>query len=166
MLLLYPGINESLSPVPLLTLNTNLPFTFSTDLNYSALTLIVQPINCKGEKAIFDFPTRESDPIVYFNNNPEFLIKFELFPTYGAHKKALGRAITHIQPPDTTKFWQKGGSRQVTVPLLSDDCLIVGKINFEFTVITPFSHSKLSIGSKHTYWKSVETKVRMSYSQH
>lgn len=45
----------------------------------------------------------------------------------------------------------------VSVPIMSTDLEVIGVANFNFLVITPFSHPNMSITTKQTYWKEVSS---------
>jgi glycerophosphodiester phosphodiesterase len=45
----------------------------------------------------------------------------------------------------------------VCVPIMGSNLEVIGAVNFNFLVITPFSHPNMEVTSKQTYWRKVET---------
>jgi glycerophosphodiester phosphodiesterase len=141
---------------------------------FSALSLIVSAANATGERAIIDLPVKDySEPILFYvdesapNSGTDVVVQFDIVPTNSARRQVLARAISvvdgvagkkaTVNPRNAGKVEGRGG--KVMVPLMSDKFETVGKICFEYTVVTPFSHPQMSIGSKQTYWKAVATQV-------
>ena len=143
----------------------------STQLD-TALSLVVSAKNAKGEPTIIDLPVQHTladDPIVFEAvdiNNVHLL--FDIVPTYsGRHDHKIGRAVALLstikQSLGRSRVSLQGG---VQVPILSAnaDAEVIGTIDFEFMVITPFVHDGIEVASDRTYWKSVAgPKARSSF---
>ncbi|CAG8538168.1 891_t:CDS:2, partial [Paraglomus occultum] len=125
-------------------------------------SLIVSAKNAVGEPRVIDLPVKDhSESIVFYSDNiDDVTLNFDLVPTYGTKKQLIGRAtalLSSIKTSDTEKAPLMGS---VTVPILGAGSLeVIGKIIFCFLVVNPYSHPSLSVDSKHTYWKSLTTKV-------
>ena len=143
----------------------------STQLD-TALSLVVTAKNAKGEPTIIDLPVQHTladDPIVFetadINNVHLF---FDIVPTYsGRHDHKIGRAVALLstikQSLGRSRVSLQGG---VQVPILSanSDAEVIGTIDFEFMVITPFAHDGIGVTADRTYWKSVAgPKARFSF---
>ena len=135
----------------------------STQLD-TALSLVVSARNATGEPTIIDLPVQHTlstdDPIVFETadmNNVHLL--FDIVPTYsGRHDHKVGRAVALLstvkQSLGRSRVSLQGG---VQVPILSAnaDAEVIGTIDFEFMVITPFVHEGIGVAADKTYWKSV-----------
>ncbi|KAI5804158.1 glycerophosphocholine phosphodiesterase-like protein Gde1 [Peziza echinospora] len=129
----------------------------------TALSLVVSARNAKGETTIIDLPVHHNlsdDPIVFETsdiNNVHLL--FDIVPTYsGRPDQKIGRAVALLstikQSLGRSRVSLQGG---VQVPILSAnaDADVIGTIDFEFMVITPFEHEGIGIAADKTYWKSM-----------
>ena len=134
----------------------------STQLD-TALSLVVSAKNAKGDPTIIDLPVQHTladDPIVFETadiNNVHLL--FDIVPTYsGRHDHRIGRAVALLstikQTLGRSRVSLQGG---VQVPILSANAAaeVIGTIDFEFMVITPFVHEGITVAADRTYWKSV-----------
>ncbi|KAF8418071.1 Glycerophosphoryl diester phosphodiesterase family-domain-containing protein [Tirmania nivea] len=134
----------------------------STQLD-TALSLVVSAKNARGEPTIIDLPVQHTladDPIAFETvdiNNVHLL--FDIVPTYsGRHDYKVGRAVALLstikQSLGRSRVSLQGG---VQVPILSAnaDAEVIGTIDFEFMVITPFVHDGIGVAADRTYWKSV-----------
>ncbi|KAF8445528.1 glycerophosphodiesterase GDE1 [Terfezia claveryi] len=134
----------------------------STQLD-TALSLVVSAKNAEGEPTIIDLPVQHTladDPIVFETadiNNVH--LHFDIVPTYsGRHDHKVGRAVALLstikQSLGRSRVSLQGG---VQVPILSAnaDAEVIGTIDFEFMVITPFIHDGIGVAADRTYWKSV-----------
>lgn len=76
--------------------------------------------------------------------------------------RILGRAVALLDKART----QVGANRRslsdtITIPIMASETLeVLGTVKFEFMIVTPFCHPKMSLGRTETYWKSlVSTRV-------
>lgn len=152
------------------------------------LSIAVSATNATGEFPILDLPPNNQhhllhpEPIVLYSSNPEqVVIRFDLVETFGdgsssstdGRNGVLARgtsllASDHIY--SKTKGFKGdaiGNSSlrgQQTVPLVRSSTLeCVGSLGFEYFVISPFTHPRMSVGDRYTYYKSLDTKVMSRY---
>ncbi|RKF82953.1 Glycerophosphocholine phosphodiesterase GDE1 [Golovinomyces cichoracearum] len=129
----------------------------------TALSLYVSAESAQGEPVIIDLPINESfntEPIVFTAiNTAEVKIYFDVIPTYsGRQKDRLGRGVALL-----SNLKQAVGAKRIdlqrdlSVPIMSTDLEVIGVVNFNCLVITPFSHPNMSITAKQTYWKEMTT---------
>lgn len=154
----------------------NLKETLAED---QRLSITVSATNATGEFPILDLPPNNQhhllhpEPIVLFATNPEeVVVRFDLVETFSSTPKesilARGTALLsgdHIfSKTKAFKGHATGNSSlrgQQIVPLVRSSTLeCVGTLGFEYFVITPFTHPKMSVGDRYTYYKSVDTKVK------
>lgn len=163
-------IRSTVEPVELYITGDNNSFltastAFSLEITADNATL--------GEKVIVDLPLKDSsyhEQIVFYAANPEeTIINFSVYPTFGPSSNNLvgrGTAILSSldnlrknvfnQHPEMTSLQ----GMNMTIPIFGVDKMnIIGRVRVEFSVVRPFKHENLKIGSKHTYWKSVTTTV-------
>lgn len=135
----------------------------STQLD-TALSIVVSAKGAEGEPEVFDLPVHENistEPIAFNTAEPDKTkIFFDLVPTYsGSRDKVVGRGVAMLSSLRTNlgskKMPLKG---DLTVPIIaSGDLDVIGSVTFNFLVITPFSHPKMSVSEQQTYWKSMAT---------
>ncbi|SZF05529.1 unnamed protein product [Blumeria hordei] len=134
----------------------------STQLD-TALSLYVSAEGAEGEPTIIDLPIKENnlaEPIVFTTADAtKIRLYFDIIPTYsGSQKSKIGRGVALLS---TIK--QSIGSKRmslqgdVSVPIQSTDLEVIGTINFNFLIITPFSNPNMGISTKETYWKKMST---------
>ncbi|GAA5810534.1 hypothetical protein MFLAVUS_003957 [Mucor flavus] len=141
------------------------------------LSLSVSATNATGEFPIIDLPTDfdchavDPEPIVLFAERPEDVtLRFDLIETFGSSRAssvlARGTAVLAGDFIFTKTKAFKGPTEnaslrgQQTVPLVqAKDLDCIGKLGFEYFVITPFQHKSMQIGDRYTYYKSVDTQV-------
>ncbi|KAG0199825.1 Glycerophosphocholine phosphodiesterase [Mortierella sp. GBA30] len=126
-----------------------------------------------GEKVIIDLPLKDSsyhEQIVFYATNPEeTILTFSVYPTFGhSSDKLVGRGTAMLSSLDNLRKDVKNQhptmtslqGMNMTVPIFGVDSMkIIGRVRVEFTVVRPFTHGNLKVGSKHTYWKSLTTTV-------
>ncbi|KAG0089523.1 Glycerophosphocholine phosphodiesterase, partial [Podila epicladia] len=126
-----------------------------------------------GERVIIDLPLKDStynDQIVFYSSNPEeTILNFSVFPTFGNPTgKVAGRGTAMLSSLDNLRKDYKHQhpsmtplqGMNMTVPIFGTDSMtIIGRVRVEFSVVRPFKHENLKVGSKHTYWKSLTTTV-------
>ncbi|CAM0142629.1 unnamed protein product [Umbelopsis sp. WA50703] len=146
-----------------------------------ALSIVVSATNATGDFPIIDLPpadrsqtigtSERPEPIVLFTSDPQkVVLKFDVVPTLGAYKRQLvarGTALLASEqniPKNPTHANDSPASfpltGNLTVPLVDTTNLnFVGSLAAEYIVVTPFEHPNMKIGSRQTYYKSVDTKV-------
>lgn len=133
----------------------------STQLD-TALSVVISADGADGEPEIFDLPVQENvstEPVVFHAQDPtKVKLFFDLIPTYsGSKERIVGRGVallSTIRPSIGAKRMFLQGD--VTVPLIASTTLdVIGSVTFNFLIITPFKHPKMSITENQTYWKSM-----------
>jgi glycerophosphodiester phosphodiesterase len=128
----------------------------------TALSLVVSASGAVGEPSIVDLPVQENistEPITFTTRDASKVkLLFDIVPTYaGSKDHIVGRGVAllgSIKP-------SIGGNRMtlqgdVVVPIVAAHNLdVIGNINFNFLVITPFTHPNMSIAEDNTYWRSM-----------
>ncbi|RMY59220.1 hypothetical protein D0865_02194 [Hortaea werneckii] len=132
----------------------------------TALSVVVSAQGAGGESSVIDLPVQENistSPITFTTRDPtKVKLFFDLVPTYaGSTDKVIGRAVallSSIKPTIGAKRMNLQGD--LSVPLVSRDTLdVIGSVNFNFLIITPFSHPNMSVSEERTYWKKSATRV-------
>ncbi|CAK7273462.1 Glycerophosphocholine phosphodiesterase [Sporothrix epigloea] len=129
----------------------------------TALSVVVSVTGAAGDPTVIDLPVQENlstEPIMYTTRNVSAVkLMFDIVPTYsGNEKNKIGRAVALLSaslPPPGAAL--AGLQRDVAVPIMSADFEVIGTINFNFLVLTPFAHPNMGVNSKHTYWKKVSS---------
>lgn len=163
-------IRSTVEPIELFhTESSNSLLTAST-----AFSLEITSENATaGERVIIDLPLKDSsyhDQIVFYASNPEdTILNFSVFPTFGnSTGKIIGRGTAMLSSLDNLRKDYKHQhpsmtplqGMNMTVPIFGTDSMtIIGRVRVEFSVVRPFKHENLKVGSKHTYWKSLTTTV-------
>ena len=133
----------------------------STQLD-TALSLVVSALGATGEPSIVDLPVQDNvstDPIVFTAiDATKVKLLFDIVPTYaGSKDQIVGRGVallSSIKPSIGSKRITLQGD--VTVPIIAALTLeVIGSVNFNFLIITPFKHPNMSITENQTYWKSM-----------
>ncbi len=140
-----------------------IPFTSAhSTLLDTALSVVVSATNANGEPSITDLPVQDNvstEPIVFTTNDAtKVKLLFDIVPTYaGTNEQVVGRAVallSSIKPSIGSKRISLQGD--VTVPIIAANTLeVIGSVNFNFLVITPFTHPNMTITENQTYWKSM-----------
>ncbi|KAB2575044.1 Glycerophosphodiester phosphodiesterase GDE1 [Lasiodiplodia theobromae] len=128
----------------------------------TALSLVVSAQGASGEPTVIDLPVQENistNPITFMTTDvAKVKLLFDIVPTYaGSKERVVGRAVAMLssvrQMVGSQRMNLKG---DISVPIVAANTLeIIGSVNFNFLVITPFSHPNLSITENQTYWKSM-----------
>ncbi|RPA90314.1 glycerophosphocholine phosphodiesterase [Choiromyces venosus 120613-1] len=128
----------------------------------TALSLVVSAQNAIGEPTVVDLPAHSNiatdDPIVFETKDvSKVKLTFDIVPTYaGSKDQIVGRAVallSSIKPElGKRRVSLQGG---VQVPILGANLEIIGCLNFEFMIVTPFAHPNMEITKQQTYWKSL-----------
>ncbi|KAG8630179.1 hypothetical protein KVT40_001798 [Elsinoe batatas] len=145
--------------------NVPLASAHSTQLD-TALSIVVSAMGATGEPTIIDLPVQENistSPITFTSTDPtKVKILFDIVPTYaGTKDKVLGRGVAMlntIRPGVGSKRINLQGD--LSVPIVAADTLdVIGTANFNFLIITPFSHPNMTITENRTYWKRTSTQI-------
>ncbi|KAL4802316.1 Glycerophosphoryl diester phosphodiesterase family-domain-containing protein [Aspergillus unguis] len=128
----------------------------------TALSIVVSASGATGEPEIIDLPVQDNiatEPIVFHSADPSKVrLLFDLVPTYaGSKDQIVGRGVallSSVKPNvGNHRINLQGDS---TVPIVAANTLeVIGSITFNFLVITPFKHPKMSINTEQTYWRSM-----------
>lgn len=130
----------------------------------TALSLVVTASGAHGEPEVIDLPVQDNistEPIVFHTTDASKVrLLFDLVPTYaGSTEKIVGRGVALLSSVKPTVGSQrinlKGDS---TIPIVAVNTLdVIGSVTFNFLVITPFKHPKMSITGNQTYWRSMSS---------
>ncbi|KAJ5250494.1 hypothetical protein N7489_000904 [Penicillium chrysogenum] len=130
----------------------------------TSLSLVVTASGAHGEPEVIDLPVQDNistEPIVFHTTDPSKVrLLFDLVPTYaGSKEKIVGRGVALLSSIKPTvgshRINLKGDS---TVPIVAANTLeVIGSVTFNFLVITPFKHPKMSIAGNQTYWRSMSS---------
>ncbi|KAK9764489.1 Glycerophosphocholine phosphodiesterase [Basidiobolus ranarum] len=157
------GTNDTRVTVPPVELK-NSDISLISMVPSTSLSLVISASHVEGEPAYVDLPVRTlaADPIMFYTKSvDDVVLKFDVVPTYGSSKKIVGRAtasVGSLRSASTRNRSSLGGS--VSVPIVASDNLdVIGTVYFDFTIVKPFVHRNLVVGSQNTYWKSITTKV-------
>jgi len=128
----------------------------------TALSIVVSVLGGSGEPAIIDLPVQENistEPIVFTTKDLDNVkVLFDIVPTYsGEEEQIIGRGVALL-----SRLKVSIGSKRMnlqgdlSVPIVSANTLdVLGTVNFNFLVITPFTHPNMAITETDTYWKSL-----------
>jgi glycerophosphodiester phosphodiesterase len=128
----------------------------------TALSVVVSATGATGEPTVVDLPIQDNistEPITFMTNDiSKVKLLFDIVPTYaGANDRIVGRGVALLSTIKTSI-----GSKRIplqgdiSVPVIAASTLdVIGTVNFNFLIITPFSHPNLSITEQHTYWKKM-----------
>lgn len=133
----------------------------STQLD-TALSVVVSASGANGEPSIIDLPVQDNistDPIVFTAlDATNVKLLFDIVPTYaGSNDQRVGRGVALL-----SSIKPSVGSKRITlqgdlaVPIMAASTLeVIGSVNFNFLIITPFTHPKMTIAEDLTYWKKM-----------
>ncbi|KAM0717203.1 hypothetical protein Q7P37_007055 [Cladosporium fusiforme] len=145
----------------------NIPLTdvHATQLD-TALSMVVSAQGATGEPSVIDLPIQENistSPVTFTTKDPSKVkLYFDLIPTYsGSTNKVIGRGVALLssikQTVGSNRMLLQG---DLSVPIVAADTLdLIGSINFNFLIITPFQHPNMAISEDQTYWRSTSTMV-------
>lgn len=162
MILVSLGTMDTRKTVPAVSLDRiPLANAHSTQLD-TALSIVVSATGAKGEPEIIDLPVQDNiatEPIVFLAPDAsQVRLLFDLVPTYaGSKERVVGRGVallSSIKPSVGSKRITLQGD--TTVPIIAANTLeVIGTVTFNFLVITPFKHPRMSVTEQQTYWKSM-----------
>ncbi|KAK5997903.1 Glycerophosphodiester phosphodiesterase GDE1 [Cladobotryum mycophilum] len=135
----------------------------------TALSVVVTAVGAQGEPTIVDLPVHESiatEPIVFKTTDAtKVKLLFDIVPTYsGSEKNKISRAValmSSIKPNLGSGRMNLQGD--VCVPIMSSSLEVIGTVNFNFLVITPFHHPNMEITSTQTYWKKLSSTMLIGH---
>jgi glycerophosphodiester phosphodiesterase len=163
MILVSLGSMDMRKDVPAVKLD-RIPITkaHATQLD-TALSVVVTASGAQGEPTVIDIPVQDNistEPIVFTAlDASKVQLYFDIVPTYsGNEEQKVGRGVailSSIKPSIGVKRMSLQGD--VSVPILSTDLSVIGCVNFNFLIITPFSHPNMAITAKQTYWREVSS---------
>lgn len=165
MVLLNLGSMDMRETSPPVELN-RVPYSkaSSTQMD-TALSLVISSNNSEDEPYVIDLPITEGqsmEQIAFSTRNlDDITIYFDLVPTYFGNKnKVIGRGVALVSDMFRRKGADKMRSlhRTITVPILELTTLdVLGKLRFQFLLVTPFEHPRIGIAKSSTYWKQLIT---------
>lgn len=135
----------------------------STQLD-TALSVVVSAMGASGEPTIIDLPVQDNistEPIAFTTlDAAKVKLLFDIVPTYsGSHEQKVGRGVallSSVKPTIGLKRMNLQGD--LSVPIVAADTLeVIGTVNFNFLVITPFSHPNMQVTESQTYWKTLSS---------
>lgn len=162
MILVSLGTMDARKAVEAVNLD-RIPLTdaHSTQLD-TALSVVVSASGADGDPAIIDLPVQDNvstEPIVFTAlDATKVKLRFDIVPTYaGSNDQIVGRGVallSTIKPSMGSKRVTLQGD--VAVPIMAANTLeVIGSVNFNFLIITPFTHSNMTIRGDLTYWKKM-----------
>ncbi|KAI9821958.1 MAG: Glycerophosphocholine phosphodiesterase [Pycnora praestabilis] len=128
----------------------------------TALSVVVSALGAQGEPSIVDLPVQDNvntDPIVFMTPDAtKVKLLFDIVPTYaGTKDQIVGRGVALL-----SSVRPNMGSNRITlqgdisVPIMAATTLeVIGCVNFNFLIVTPFGHPNLAVSENQTYWKSL-----------
>lgn len=140
----------------------------STQLD-TALSVVVSANGAAGEPTIIDLPVHEgiaTEPVVFTASDAaKVKLLFDIVPTYsGNQKNKIGRGVALLSTIRPTIGSQRMNLQgDVCVPIMSSNLDVIGTVNFNFLVITPFHHPNMEITSRQTYWKKLESTMLIGH---
>ena len=163
MVLVSLGSMDMRKDVPAVKLD-RIPITkaHATQLD-TALSVVVTASGAQGEPTIIDLPVQDNistEPIAFTAVDASNVqLYFDIVPTYaGNEEQRIGRGVailSSIKPSIGVKRMSLQGD--VSVPIMSTNLDVIGCVNFNFLIITPFSHPNMGITSKQTYWREMSS---------
>ncbi|KAG5519428.1 hypothetical protein PMAC_002055 [Pneumocystis sp. 'macacae'] len=166
IILITLGSTNRFKNIPPVEINRSFLTEVSTTQLDNALSLIVTAKNAQGT-AVVDFSIYdrvETEPIVFTTTNyPEVQIFFDIVPSYGKTKdRLIGRAVALLSSVKTYLGKARESlNSELKVPIIEANTLsIIGSINFQLRVVTPFKHPNVTFEKSSTYWESlIKTRV-------
>lgn len=143
--------------------NISIADAHATQLD-TALSMVVSASGASGDPTTIDLPVQETistEPIVFTTSDiSKVKVMFDIVPTYaGSTDRVVGRGVallSSVKHSIGSKRMNLQGD--ISVPIVAAKTLdFIGSVNFNFIVITPFTHPNMSINESSTYWKSLAT---------
>ncbi|KAI3323962.1 glycerophosphodiester phosphodiesterase GDE1 [Xylariaceae sp. AK1471] len=135
----------------------------------TALSVVISAQGAHGEPTTIDLPVHDNistEPILFYTSDASKVkMLFDIVPTYsGNEKNKIGRAVallSSVRPNLGTSRMNLQGD--VCVPIMGSNLEVIGAVNFNFLVITPFTHPNMEINSQQTYWKKLASTVLIGH---
>ncbi|CAJ2512108.1 Uu.00g077330.m01.CDS01 [Anthostomella pinea] len=129
----------------------------------TALSIVVSAQGAIGEPTTIDLPVHDNistEPILFsITDSADVKLLFDIVPTYSGNEKSkVGRAVallSSVRPTLGTSRMNLQGD--VCVPIMGANLEVIGAVNFNFLVITPFSHPNMEVNSQQTYWRKLSS---------
>ena len=134
----------------------------STQLD-TALSVIVSASGAQGEPTTIDLPVQDNistEPMVFTAvDASKVKLYFDIVPTYaGSQEHKVGRGVAILSSMKQAIGLKRMNLQgDVSVPIMSTTLEVIGSVNFNFLIITPFSHPNMGITAKQTYWKELSS---------
>ena len=134
----------------------------STQLD-TALSVIITASGAQGEQTIIDLPVQDNistEPIVFTAvDATKVKLYFDIVPTYaGSQEHKVGRGVAVLSSVKQAIGLKRMNLQgDVSVPIMSTTLEVIGSVNFNFLIITPFSHPNMGVTAKQTYWKELSS---------
>jgi len=134
----------------------------STQLD-TALSVVVSASGAQGEPTIIDLPVQDNistEPIAFTTADvSKVQLYFDIIPTYaGTQNDKVGRGVGILSSIKQAIGLKRMNLQvDVSVPIMGTNLDVIGCVNFNFLVITPFSHPNMEITAKQTYWKELSS---------
>ncbi|KAL5116773.1 Glycerophosphocholine phosphodiesterase [Pleosporales sp. CAS-2024a] len=128
----------------------------------TALSVVVSASGANGEPTVIDLPVQDNiatEPMTFKTKDvSKVKVLFDIVPTYaGSNDRVVGRGVALLSTIKTSI-----GSKRIPlqgdmkVPIVAASTLdVIGTVNFNFLVITPFQHPGMTVTEDHTYWKKM-----------
>jgi glycerophosphodiester phosphodiesterase len=128
----------------------------------TALSVVVSAAGANGEPTVIDLPVQDNiatEPITFKTTDvSKVKVLFDIVPTYaGSNDRVVGRGVALLSTIKTSI-----GSKRISlqgdmkVPIVAASTLdVIGTVNFNFLIITPFQHPGMTVTEDHTYWKKM-----------
>ncbi|EAT77585.1 hypothetical protein HBH56_208640 [Parastagonospora nodorum] len=128
----------------------------------TALSVVVSASGATGEPTVIDLPVQDNiatEPITFKTTDiSKVKVLFDIVPTYaGTNDRVVGRGVALLSTIKTSI-----GSKRISlqgdmkVPIVAASTLdVIGTVNFNFLIITPFKHPEMTVTEDHTYWKKM-----------
>jgi glycerophosphodiester phosphodiesterase len=128
----------------------------------TALSVVVSASGASGEPTVIDLPVQDNiatEPITFKTTDvSKVKVLFDIVPTYaGSNDRVVGRGVALLSTIKTSI-----GSKRISlqgdmkVPIVAASTLdVIGTVNFNFLIITPFQHPGMTVTEDHTYWKKM-----------
>ncbi|KAK7948693.1 uncharacterized protein PG986_009579 [Apiospora aurea] len=129
----------------------------------TALSVVISAQGATGDPTIIDLPVHDNistEPILFHTKSiSKVKLMFDIVPTYsGNEKHKVGRGVallSSVRPTLGSNRMSLQGD--VCVPIMAANLEVIGTVNFNFLVITPFSHPNMEVNSQQTYWKKMSS---------
>jgi glycerophosphodiester phosphodiesterase len=128
----------------------------------TALSVVVSASGANGEPTVIDLPVQDNiatEPMTFMTTDvSKVKVLFDIVPTYaGTNDRVVGRGVALLSTIKTSI-----GSKRISlqgdmkIPIVAASTLdVIGAVNFNFLIITPFEHPSMSVTEQHTYWKKM-----------